>query len=68
MRSEFAEFLDQMQHIADTENMVVQARHYDVLDYYFQMKETPEEAFKQYKKFLARWNAITDYGRNTEAT
>ncbi len=68
MRSEFAEFLDQMQHVADLENVTVQASHYDVLDFYFKSKETPAAAFNQYKKFLKRWNAITDNGKNTEAT
>ena len=68
MRSEFAEFLDQMQHIADNDSIIVQARHYDVLDYYFKLKYSPEDAYKQYKQnFLPRWNAITDNGKNTEA-
>lgn len=68
MRSEFAEFLDQMQHEADKEQITVQARHYDVLDYYFKIKKTPEEAFADYKKFLRRWNAITENGKYTEPT
>ncbi len=69
MRSEFAEFLDKMQHIADAENITVAARHYDVLDYYFKAKYTPEIAFHYYKKhFLPRWNAITQNGRVTEPT
>jgi hypothetical protein len=68
MRSEFAEFLDQMQHVADTENVTVAARHCDVLEYYFKSKMTPTDAFKQYKKFLVRWNAITQNGKFTEAT
>lgn len=67
MRSEFAEWLDQMQHVADTENITVAARHYDLLDYQFKTKMTPEKAFAEYKRFLVRWNAITDNGRNTEA-
>lgn len=68
MRSPFAEWLDQMQHIADKEEIVVQARHYDLLDYQFKTNLTPLEAFKEYKKFLIRWNAITQNGRFTEAT
>lgn len=68
MRSEFCEFLDQMQHIADKENIVVWARHYDVLDYYFKSKMEPANALYMYKDFLRRWNAITDNGKNTEAT
>ena len=67
MRSEFAEWLDQMQHEADKENITVQARHIDLLDFYFKGKKTPAEAFKQYVAFLKRWNSITDNGKNTEA-
>jgi hypothetical protein len=68
MRSEFAEWLDQMQHVADVDNVTVAARHVDVLDYYFKAKKTPNEAFQEYKRFLDRWNALTDNGRNTAAT
>ena len=67
MRSEFAEWLDQMQHVADNENIIVQARHVDLLDFFFRSKKSPTQAFDKYKKFLVRWNAITDNGRNTEA-
>lgn len=69
MRSEFAEWLDQMQHIADKDNIVVQARHYDVLDYYFKSNKTPQQGYESYKNnFLPRWNAITKNGRFTEST
>lgn len=69
MRSEFCEWLDQMQHVADADNIIIQARHYDILDYYFKTKKTPEQAFNDYSKnFLPRWNAITQNGRFTEAT
>lgn len=69
MRSEFAEWLDQMQHIADADNITVAARHHDVLDYYFKIKLTPQDAYKRYKtQFLPRWNAITQNGRFTEAS
>ena len=67
MRSEFAEWLDQMQHVADNENIIVQARHVDLLDFFFRSKKSPMQAFEEYNKFLVRWNAITDNGRNTEA-
>jgi hypothetical protein len=68
MRSEFAEWLDQIQHIADAENIVVQARHIDLLEHFFKNKHLlPEQAFHDYKKFLIRWNAITENGKNTEA-
>jgi len=47
---------------------IIQARHYDVLDYYFKSKNTPEEAYRYYSKhFLPRWKAITDNGKKTEA-
>lgn len=69
MRTELADWLDKMQHVADTENITVQARHIDVLDYYFESKKTPEEAFNDYKtNFLPRWNAITNNGENTAET
>ena len=68
MRSDFAQWLDEMQHIADADSITVAARHYDVLDYYFKTKKTPEQAFKDYKNnFLPRWNAITSNGLHTEA-
>jgi predicted metallo-beta-lactamase superfamily hydrolase len=67
MRSEFTEWLDQMQHVADADNVTVAARHFDVLDYYFKSKKTPEEAYQDYTKFLKRWNALTNSGQNTEA-
>lgn len=68
MRSELAEFLDQMQKVADTENVTIAARHIDILEYYFKSKMEPQEAFDWYKMFLKRWNAITDNGKNTQAT
>lgn len=67
MRSEFSEWLDQMQHVADADGITVAARHFDVLDYYFKSGKTPEEAQEDYKKFLQRWKALTDNGKNTEA-
>jgi hypothetical protein len=68
MRSEFAEWLDQMQHIADSDNIIVAARHYDWLCFQFETKETPTEAYHNYRHFLKRWNAITKNGLFTEAT
>lgn len=68
MRSELAEYLDQMQHVADKKSVIVQARHIDVLEYYKYCSISPEEAFIEYEKFLVRWNAITDNGKNTKAT
>lgn len=69
MRSELCEFLDQMQKHADVDNITVAARHFDVLEFYFKMKYTPEKAYRQYKvNFLPRWNAITENGKFTEAT
>jgi hypothetical protein len=67
MRSEFCDFIDKMQHIADADKVIIQARHFDVLDYYFKRGDAPEEAYENYKdNFLRRWNAITDNGKNTE--
>lgn len=66
MRSPLADWLDKMQQVADTENITVAARHFDVLDYYFKMKYTPEEAFDEYKKYHERWTAITLNGKHTE--
>lgn len=59
MKSEFCQWLNDMQEIADNDNIVVQARHFDVLDYYFKAHNSPQEAFADYKNnFLPRWNAI----------
>lgn len=66
MRTELADYIDKMQHIADNENITIQARHIDLLDYYFKIEMTPKEAVEGYKEFLSRWNAITDNGKNTE--
>lgn len=69
MRSPLAEFIDKMQHIADADNMVIAARHIDVLEFYFLTKETPQAAYDNYKnRFLPRWNALTDNGKFTEPT
>jgi hypothetical protein len=69
MRSDFAQWLDEMQHVADADGITVAARHYDVLDYYFKVKKSPTEAYADYKNnFLPRWNAITKNGQFTEAT
>ena len=66
MRSKFAEWLDQMQHVADADDIVIAARHFDLLDYYFKTNKTPEDAYNDYKnKFLPRWNALTNNGINT---
>lgn len=70
MRTEFAEFLDQMQHIADKDGIDIQARHIDLLEFYFKRKTkmTPQQAYDDFKtNFLPRWNAITQNGRFTEA-
>jgi len=58
MRSEFCDYLYQMQEIADDSNIIVEARHYDVLDYYFKSKQSPMEAFKEYCKFRIRIYAL----------
>ena len=64
MRSDFAQFLDDMQHIADKDGITIAARHYDVLDYYFKIYKSPENAYYDYKNhFLPRWNAITQNGK-----
>lgn len=69
MRSPFAEWLDQLQKIADQENIVVQARHIDVLEHYYKFEKlSPLEAFDDYKPFLERWNALTENGKYAEAT
>lgn len=68
MRSELAEFLDQMQHLADADNIVIAARHIDVLEFYFLSGDTPEQAYTNYKtRFLPRWNVLTDHGTKTQA-
>jgi hypothetical protein len=68
MRSEFAQWLDEMQHIADKGAVDVQARHYDVLDFYFKARKSPQQAYDEFTKYLKRWNALTKNGRFTEPT
>lgn len=58
MRSEYCEFLTQMQKIADADSVIIEARHHDVLDFYFKENKTPERAYKEYLKFRKRWYAI----------
>lgn len=66
MRSQFSQFLHDMQDEATKENTIVEARHYDVLKFYFQSNMKPIDAFENYKKFKERWNAITENGKYTE--
>lgn len=58
MITEFAQYLTDMQKIADDSNIIVEARHFDVLDYYFKAKQSPLDAFKEYSKFRARIYAL----------
>lgn len=58
MISEFAQYLTDMQKIADDSNIIIEARHFDVLDYYFKAKQSPMEAFKEYCKFRIRIYAL----------
>ena len=67
MRSDFSQWLDEMQHIADADGVTVAARHYDVLDFYFKAGKSPADAYVEYEThFLPRWNAITKNGQFTE--
>ena len=58
MISEFAQYLTDMQKIADDSNIIIEARHFDVLDYYYKAKQSPLEAFKDYCKFRIRIYAL----------
>lgn len=49
-----------MQKIADDSNIIIEARHFDVLDYYFKAKQSPMEAFKDYCKFRVRIYALEE--------
>jgi len=60
MKSDFCEYLEEMQVIASQENIIVEAQHFDVLDYYYKSKIKPAEAFKQYKQFRVRVYAINN--------
>lgn len=59
MRSEFCQWLLEFQEVASKENIIVEARHFDVLEYYFTAKEgTLEQTLEEYKNFRKRWYAI----------
>lgn len=58
MISEFSQYLTDIQKIANDSNIIIEARHFDVLDYYFKAKQSPMEAFKDYCKFRIRIYAL----------
>jgi len=58
MISKFCQYLYDIQKIADDSNIIVEARHFDVLDYYFKSNHSPKEAFKAYCKFRKRIYAL----------
>jgi len=60
MKSEFCQYLCDMQKIADGSNIIIEARHFDVLDYYFKAKKSAIEAFKDYCKFRSRIYALEE--------
>jgi len=60
MKTEFCQYLYDMQKIADDSNITVEARHFDVLDFYFKSKLSPLQAFKEYAKFLPRIYALDE--------
>lgn len=60
MKTEFCQYLYDMQKIADDSNITIEARHFDVLDFYFKSKLSPLEAFKEYTKFLPRIYALDE--------
>lgn len=68
MRSQFAEWLDQLTKLAEKDNTVVHARFYDSLKFWFDCGEKPEGGYECYQRFMKRWNAITENGKHTEAT
>lgn len=58
MITEFAQYLTDMQKIADDSDIIIEARHFDVLDFYFKSKQSPLEAFKEYCRFRVRIYAL----------
>lgn len=58
MRSEFCNWLIQLQKIATKENIIVEAQHFDMLDYFYKTGCTPEKTYSEYKGFRKRWMAI----------
>lgn len=58
MRSEFQQWLYDLQELASKENIIIEAIYYDGLDYFFKAKFTLEESLKKYKELKRRCVAI----------
>lgn len=60
MRSKFCNWCIQLQKIATKENIIVEARHFDMLDYFYKTGTTPEKTYPEYKEFRKRWMELND--------
>ncbi|MES2487574.1 MAG: hypothetical protein V4581_16710 [Bacteroidota bacterium] len=59
MKSELCQWLTDLQKIASKDGVIVEAQHFDVLEYYFKSPISLEEAYELYKKFRIRYEALT---------
>lgn len=60
MRSEFQQWLMDLQSIADKEEIIIRADLYDYLNYAFKMGKNLDTAFNDYKLAIIRINAINN--------
>lgn len=59
MRSEFNQWLEDLSALAATQNVIIEAKYYDGLEYFFNgSKLTPEQALPQYIDLVKRCEAI----------
>lgn len=58
MTSNFCNYLLVMQELADKDKVIIEARHFDVLDIYFKLEYHPVQAYKWYLEFRKRWYAL----------
>jgi len=61
MRSELCQWLINLQVLASKDNVIVEAQHYDCLEYLHRMHgKDLEAAYKEYTDFKKRYEALTD--------
>ena len=58
MQSEFNQWLTQLSELAAQENIIVEAKYFDGLDYFFKAKLSPSDALPKYKDLVDRVLAI----------
>jgi len=58
MKTEFCQWLNDLSDLAEKENVIVEAKYFDGLDYFFKSGESPESALPLYKDLVLRIDAI----------